>query len=474
MTQKNFAPLRFLRPIASSLALALLLSCGAEPADSKLQDQELPEASAVDPYRELVLVHASIVEDQAYVSNQDQANGRPGRWSFRYLMEEMAPRGTDPADFVLTWLQDYKATQLNGFPLTRRPKIDAFIQNWPKRSDGKLDLRRAPFKLRAIVNRIDVSKNENDLGEGRFVFAALDPSGKPLPFTVIFEYNLPILFKNFGPAENRRLWAARFHAMAWDQVEVNGRWEQVQRPYGARFNAELAATTDLFAKRGANPEGVNGSSLSQLRSNEIALGEPWSLREFRLQANGSLRMAPTAQTPHATFNNRHPNPNDGSAFASRAGELLNFLSSNVDRVKNLEHTIPPSMLAAESLENFANTEWLKDPQSGAPLPITGERSTDEQVRKGFALSTCNGCHNAEVEQIAGFYHISPFDEPTRTREGLERLSPFLRNEDIPRRAAFVQHLLCGGECAVPAEAISNPVQAKKFKKAQRPLKRRPH
>lgn len=474
MTLKRPATLRFLSSLAMTLTLGLTLSCGAGDEGSELMEKPLPIPSPVDPLRELVFVHSSIVEDQAYVSNQDQASGRAGRWSFRYLIEEMTPAGMDPSDFVKTWLNDYKAREVNGFPLTQRPKVDSFIQNWPKRPDGKLDLRRSPFKLRAIVNRLDVVKSESDVGEGRFVFAALDPSGQPLPFTIIFEYNLPALRPGKSAQENRQLWAERFHALAWTEQQVKKMRIPAPRPLGAQFNAQLAELTDLFARRGANPRGVNGSALSQLRSNEIALGEPWSLREFRLQSSGALRIAPTAQTPHGIFNNRHPNPADGSAFTSRSGELLSFLAGNIERVNNLEHAIPNQMLAAESLENFRDTEWLKDFRSGAALPITGQRGMDELLRRNFALSTCNGCHNAEVEQLAGFYHISPFDGEGKTSEGVERLSPFMLNEDLPRRVAFMQHLLCGGECSATDDIIISPIGSSKFKNAKKPLKRRPH
>jgi len=63
---------------------------------------------------------------------------------------------------------------------------------------------------------------------------------------------------------------------------------------------------------------------------------------------------------------------------------------------NEEHSIPATMLAGESLENFALTFWLKDSATGNTIPITGNVGSDEAIRKTFAVNTCNGCHNAEV------------------------------------------------------------------------------
>src|SRR2546430_17596038 len=53
--------------------------------------------SAVVPFAELVIVDASVVRG-AHASSA--ANGH---WSFRWLMEQMAPIGADPADFAAGW-----------------------------------------------------------------------------------------------------------------------------------------------------------------------------------------------------------------------------------------------------------------------------------------------------------------------------------------------------------------------------------
>ncbi|MGK3963804.1 hypothetical protein WMF38_06455 [Sorangium sp. So ce118] len=50
------------------------------------------------------------------------------------------------------------------------------------------------------------------------------------------------------------------------------------------YNAALQAITTRFAGRNAAPGRPNGSSLGQLRTNDIALASPWELREFTLAA----------------------------------------------------------------------------------------------------------------------------------------------------------------------------------------------
>src|SRR5262249_30617874 len=124
----------------------------------------------------------------------------------------------------------------------------------------------------------------------RFVFGVLGADGKPLPpiagvvsggFTVIFEYEL-------GAQSMRDLgdWT-----MLWKRLG--------DLPLGSPdYNRALEQITRKFADRGHAPGAVNGSWINQIRSNEIALGLPWELREFILDpATGFLKQGTVALTP---------------------------------------------------------------------------------------------------------------------------------------------------------------------------------
>ncbi|MBA3464600.1 MAG: hypothetical protein H0T46_32005 [Deltaproteobacteria bacterium] len=433
-----------------------------EVADTE-QAAQLPPAPVVDPFRELIYVHNDIVGD----ANLSSSFGN-GHWSFRWLVEQMTPVGMDPADFVEGWLQDFHATSVNGFAVSDRPGIDDFVARWPRRADGKLNLAKAPFKLRAIMNRLDVAEQEHDIGEGRFVFAAVDPQfGFPMQFTVIFEYNLPKLSANETVQQSRTAWAKLFRNVGW--VKKNGKL--VPREINVLFNQELVKVTDKFAARGANPTGINRSALSQVRTNEIQLGNPWSMREFHLQSNGTLRIGTVALTPDAEFNIFDPitgersgdprfDPETGAELpprTDRSAELVSFLQANRSAVIAEQHKIPAAFLAGESLENAPFTNW------------TFEKGlVDEVLRRPFARNTCNGCHNAEEVQISGFYHVQPFDGFPATADGKDRLSDFVKNDEVPRRTAFLQHQLCGGQCATPAGMTAQ--QGAAFQKAAKPVR----
>jgi hypothetical protein len=296
-------------------------------------------------------------------------------------------------------------------------KTSALRELWPTGADGKPDLARAPFRLLAITNRVDLHATGN--GEGRFVFGVVDATGKGRPMTVAFEFMLPTTNPQTGAPVTRADWAAWFHAL-------NG------LPFGAGYNYALQAITELFTRRGTSPARPGGSSLGQVRTNEILMGGPWQLREFHLTsaADGvGLRLAATAQTP------------PGSAVTDRTLEnqaLLRYLAGSPAEIHGGFASVPDGLLGGQANENFA---W------------TFTTPVDKAARHAFAGQTCNGCHASEIGglQLDGFYHVSPLADPGS--DGSGRLSSFMKLIEIPRRTLFLQHILTchGPACAVGAE-----------------------
>src|SRR5262245_38575285 len=160
----------------------------------------------VDPVRELLITDVSVVEDPARTYNPCTGAGTPmGPWTFGKLMTEMANQpatGIDPSDFTLHWLQQWSTDRvINGFTVTNRATglNNVIINPWPKLANGKLDLSKAPFRLLAIVNRIDLrgstAYGSGNAGEARMVFGLITcnpvpPQKEAEPFTVIFEYGI--------------------------------------------------------------------------------------------------------------------------------------------------------------------------------------------------------------------------------------------------------------------------------------------
>ena len=319
-----------------------------------------------------------VVVDSSVVLDARTSNVSGGAWSFRQLMERLGPR-----DLTEGWLRTYRQGSLNGFPLGDRAGVEELIASWPRR-DGSLDLTQSPFQLLAIVSRLDLTTSAN--GEARFIYGLRDPvSGAPGKMTVAFEYRLPTL----GTGDDRAEWARRWHALG-------------KLPYGETYNAALQRLTDVFAQAG---------SLSQLRANEQQFGDFWQLRQWILDG-GTLRLAPMPQTPDQSLN--------GSAG------LAQFILDNEAALRAGTAVIPPELQGGASHEIGA---WV----------FRDEKRIDEPLRHAFARQTCNGCHAQETNSLQGFFHVSPF-KPV-SGNGQDRVSDFLKRDDMQRRVQRLQELL---------------------------------
>jgi hypothetical protein len=241
------------------------------------------------------------------------------------------------------------------------------LQPWPRGMDGKLQLSRAPMRLLAIVNRLDLKDlAKGKAGEGRLVYGVLSPDGFSLQFTVIFEYLLPATTE-----AEFKVWADKFHAL-----------RALPFPSEA-YNSALQAITDSFTGRNAIPGRPNGSSLIDIRTNEIALSFQWELREFHLSpTTGFLDPAPIFNTPSQSFN-----------FSETLGQ---FINQNEAAILTETHEVPVVFNGApfQAGATFNNIDvWL------------GQGVTNPEARHKFSLNTCNGCHGGETN--TGFLQIFP-------------------------------------------------------------------
>jgi len=375
--------------------------------------------TAVVASKELVITDPTVLND-ARASN---ATGGP--WSFRALMEQMAPVGTDAADFAAAWLATFEFDGfVNGFRIFPRLATSIRLQ-WPTTANGKLDMSKAPFKLISVVNRMDLHAGSN--GEGRFVYGLFDLNGNGMLMTVIFEYGLPAKDAGTGATLTRKSWASKFHALGG-------------KAFGEPYNAALQAVTDLFTRRNTSPLKPGGSSINQVRSNEIQTGLPWQLREFHLDATAgplALRLSTTGNTP-ASESNRPDEPTNAV--------LSSYINTDAVLIHGAYTAVPLSITGGSSDSSFF---WNR-----FSVPV------DERARHDFAGQTCNGCHFSEVNNpqtgaplnTGGFYQIAPINDTSA--DGTARLAPFIKDFEIPRRTKFMQNVLtCSGSgCAAGAEA----------------------
>lgn len=369
----------------------------------------------VDPVRELLINDVSVVEDPARTYNPCTGAGTPmGPWTFGKLMTEMANEpatGINPSDFTLHWLQQWSADRvINGFTVTNRDTglNNVIINPWPKLPDGRLDLAQAPFRLLAIVNRIDLrgstAYGSGNAGEARMVFGLitcnpLPPLREAEPFTAIFEYGIP----------KRSCTAVRDWAQQWRALG------SLLLTTGA-YNAALQAITDQFTLRDADfTKPPNRSALNQLRTNEFAIAPFfadtfWELREFRICGDatacglGQLEETTVAQTPDRSFQS--------------TPALRDYVNSNQSAILAGTNVVPLQLPPSTPFRAGAI-----QPGAGFPWNATGIANLD--AREAFSLATCSGCHT--VETGTSFLHIAP-----RVAGSASKLSDFITGANQPK------------------------------------------
>ena len=369
-----------------------------------------PLGCHVSTPRELMITNVSVVDDPIRTTNG-------GVWTFRHLMESMAPTPEDAPAMVEAMLQSFATTQtINGFDVGPRPGMQTFIlDGWPRTPDGALDLDQAPLRLLAIVNRFDLRNLANgDAGEGRFVFGFTFSGGFPLQATMILEYKLPA-----ASDPDVLGWAQAFHALG-------------ALPFGDSYNAALQDITERFAARGARPGHLNDSAINVVRTNEIDFGDNglWQLREFALSpVSGTLVPVTVKLTPDRAFNN--------------SDTLAAFINANEASIIAETHTVPDQLLgqnfAAGAVFNELFNFWF------AP------GINNPEARHKFALNTCNGCHSQETGTI--FLQIGvrfPGQESPLSQflTGVTVSDPFTGQprtfNDLGRRRSDLTAIVCGG------------------------------
>lgn len=278
----------------------------------------------------------------------------------------------DKDQFIKNWIKQWKRSELNGYRLTPRDS-NQILRKWPKKQDGSFDFSKAPFRLLAIVNRMDLKSQKDPYGEFRLVYCFYDPvTLNPEEFTVIFEFKIPRT-----PNRNYAYWKKQFKDLS-------------SLDFGVDFNLKLNSIyNQIVSKKGLN----------QVRTNDFYLDFKWELREFRLN-NGFLKQTITAQTPDLTHNT--------------SSEFQTWIGNNQVRIKNMDYIIPDKFLGASSVMDSEEFRWDFDLQ----FP--------EIIRKNLSVNTCNGCHGGETQ--TEFTHIKP-----RRRGVNSYISHFLHGELSDRK-----------------------------------------
>jgi len=379
-----------------------------------------PLAPTSNPTKSLTVTDLSVTTDTTRTFDPCDVDGDGnfgnvnGVWSFKTLMTNMANTGLTgitAQQFVHNWLRSWMAAQtVNSFTIMPRPTIQSFFPGWDGVNAATLNMNKLPFRLLAIVNRMDLagaslygSPPDAKKSETRLVFGLVDQSsasckvvgntGAARRMTVIFEYGDP----------TTTCTDLQTRAQAW--IALTG------LPFpSAAYNTALQALTDAVTVVNAAPTKPNGSALDQLRTNEIALAGPWQLREFGLTAPFSnLLEATIKQTP------------DPGLFRFGSPVTKQFLETNADAILCETHVVPDIFLGNPFLGSHADygfgTFWDAPTVIAGVFPSCWTSNVSSmtlptkkgEVRHKFSLNTCDDCHSGETNTV--FTHVDPMTSP---------------------------------------------------------------
>ena len=380
---------------------------------------------STDAGKTLMITNTGVVQDPGRTFSPCQPNGTiapfgdpNGVWSFKTLMSNMG-NGTEPQQFIHDWLNQWRNGAAAGtvkhsdgitvaFPVPARLALQSVISSlqgapWNPADPATLDLNKLPFRLLAVVNRLDLAQagfyGPAGGAELRFVFGLVEKQGTQCvpaaqQMTVILEYRVPEA-KCLGLKNLANLW------IALDALV----------PGSAPYNAVLQTLTDDVTPVNASPSKLNGSAIGQVRTNELKLGLPWELREFTLQPSpvlGLLRHETVKNTPDATHNN---------------SALLNTWINTVGG-SNPPSQAVPRQFGGVDLIGSANRYGpfampANPPWDGAPANAMSKRFNVSQ-------NTCGGCHLSETGTNFTMVHA---DGPLNAPAGL---ADFLTGLGMPK------------------------------------------
>ncbi len=432
-----------------------------ELAGLSLTQSECSVATNIDkvtasPRGQLYINSATVLND----ARARVVGGVPGKWSFAYALREIlelpAP-GTDPVKLAAEqtkideFLNKYtQSTKVNTFiPQNRTSTRSTILAAWgtTKGADNRqyrtLDL--APFKLVAIVNRLDIAKKGKTGvtgGEGRFVYGFTGGG----PMTVIFEYDLAI-----GTASNKGVasaldWAKKWQGLKAFIADTNTGVAGIQPDQAVNkqpvftdapsYLAALEAITELWANRSAQKRtGGTEASISQIRTNEI-LDNDWELREI-------VRTRSAQNLPVLTLTTVKNNPDQG---LNNNATLKTWLGANVvcavaTDIKTCSYNTANAQIPATIPKGTATMAVL-GAEAPEPFGFRWFQSSTVVKERFFALQTCNGCHTAETG--TSFTHVSPSNGAP---------SAFLLGDLTPRLKNF-KNLVCLGAANAGALNLS--------------------
>lgn len=320
------------------------------------------------------------------------------------------------------------------------------IGEWPALNRNGDDVGRGPFRLLAVVNRLDLAGDldfratvetgqlPKTMGEGRLVFGFVDPDlekrGKASPTTFIVEFRLPALNADYDVEKRFDFEAAAHDPSIW-RVQLE-RWGRVWRELSRWQPNEKAYQDYLYAivQRFAQPENFIGVRASAIVRNDAGK-EELELREwYVLRQSWALIKRKPRDEPYRCI--------------ARGPEIRAIVDRYWDEDRKDVNMTTPARFDRETSFTLPRAVGLDEPRydgcfekentKSVPygMEVEGQfatgrrmflapfgRTSDGEVwplagaseakRHAFAIRTCTGCHSAEAGLKGdGFgFHVRP-------------------------------------------------------------------
>jgi hypothetical protein len=441
---------------------------GEVEIDPLLIEAELcPDAIRLE--KSLFITDLAVVEDQSRTYNVASGTGNPnGAWTFGTLLANMenSQHIDGVRGFLKNWVKQWTIDQsLNGqLVKARKHVLECLIAPWISKAQGNSNVavtlenweslwdatssnalkQNAPFKLTAIVNRIDLRGNSaytqslENAGETRFIFSLIDPFtgqiavGPDQPFSQqqngigFGDWRGLNVILEFGNVQASKCEVLAL-AQQWFDLSDNS-YSFGNAATDNPYKIALQQITDYVTTSNSKPGKINNSAINRIRTNEKALGNrdlslethlgwarmDWEFRQYELDpTTHGFKMVPLTNTPPVVSNAASNIDEDfsGTSQVVINDNLLNWIySGNKTKVRHGNYNMPSYLLASSSIVtseaahyfDFNRDNWvLNSPNYNAS--IASEEA--KEIRQQFSLNTCIGCHNGESK--TRFTHVNP-------------------------------------------------------------------
>jgi hypothetical protein len=444
--------------VCAAVSASALIGCGDAASVEDIAGTSSEVGLTTYGKKALLITDVSVIRDSARTSDPcDAPAGAENRvWTIGHLLKvEAARQGKSANDYVKTWLDAWSVGgTINGQALPTDNLSGPLVKaNWPKDAQGNYRLHKAPFKLIAIVSRLDLRtvrpSGEPLGGEIRFVFApeyntglVSTPPADGRCMTHADEASTIIL--EYSPAKANEndvvAWAKKWHALG-------------SMAFGSSYRTELAKLTE---------EVLTSGRLLRIRTNEAPGGVRWTFTEFDHDSSTKfLKRTTVKQSPAETLHTQN------QAFL---GQWLVDNKAAIQGTKAVGRNFPgypvPNYFMPETssgnilrgafnrLDSTVASSFIWNPTN--PGIFQGEW---DELRHLFALASCSGCHGSETG--TGFLHIQNSDSGPATTSSflsgpLTVADPVTGEnrqfDEMGRREEDLRALVNNGWVAVPVVA----------------------